>query len=181
MNDAQKTMNRVYKEQHEGLSAKASEMNLTTSAHPEAYSTPELLKKDVDYSKLNADDIASIGKVLESKVSTIQSNVRMTETTKMQAKSREATKEIDNMLIPKLKQELKASTNAKQAERIAADIEYWQDMSKKLGRIGKGTSDPVEIHRLNNEIQRDTGGKDAMQVVNDLIREFNPSFKPSVQ
>ena len=54
-------------------------------------------------------------------------------------------------------------------------------MSKKLGRIGKGTSDPVEIHRLNNEIQRDTGGKDAMQVVNDLIREFNPSFKPSVQ
>ena len=181
MNDAQKTMNRVYKEQHEGLSAKASEMNLTTSAHPEAYSTPELLKKDVDYSKLNADDIASIGKVLESKVNTIQSNVRMTETTKMQAKSREATKEIDNMLIPKLKQELKASTNAKQAERIAADIEYWQDMSKKLGRIGKGTSDPVEIHRLNNEIQRDTGGKDAMQVVNDLIREFNPNFKPSVQ
>ena len=181
MNDAQKTMNTVYKEQHEGLSAKASEMNLTTSAHPEAYSTPELLKKDVDYSKLNAEDIASIGKVLESKVNTIQSNVRMTETTKMQAKCRESTKEIDNMLIPKLKQELKASTNAKQAERIAADIEYWQDMSKKLGQIGKETSNPMEIHRLNNEIQRDTGGKDAMQVVNDLIREFNPNFKPSVQ
>ncbi len=181
MNDAQKTMNKVYKEQHEGLSAKASEMNLTTSAHPEAYSTPELLKKDVDYSKLKAEDIASIGKVLETKVNTIEGNIRMTETTKMQAKSREATKEIDNMLIPKLKQELKASTNAKQAERIAADIEYWQDMSKKLGRIGKETSNPMEIHRLNNEIQRDTGGKDAMQVVNDLIREFNPNFKPSVQ
>ena len=179
MNDAQKTMNKVYKEQHEGLSAKASEMNLTTSAHPEAYSTPELLKKDVDYSKLKAEDIASIGKVLESKVNTIQGNVRMTETTKMQAKCRESTKEIDNMLIPKLKQELKASTNAKQAERIAADIEYWQDMSKKLGRIGKETSNPMEIHRLNSEIQRDTGGKDAMQVVNDLIREFNPSFNPS--
>ena len=179
MNDAQKTMNKVYKEQHEGLSAKASEMNLTTSAHPEAYSTPELLKKDVDYSKLKAEDIASIGKVLESKVNTIQGNVRMTETTKMQAKCRESTKEIDNMLIPKLKQELKASTNAKQAERIAADIEYWQDMSKKLGRIGKETSNPMEIHRLNSEIQRDTGGKDAMQVVNDLIREFNPSFTPS--
>lgn len=181
MNDAQKTMNKVYKEQHEGLSAKASEMNLTTSAHPEAYSTPELLKKDVDYSKLKAEDIASIGKVLETKVNTIEGNIRMTETTKMQAKCRESTKEIDNMLIPKLKQELKASTNAKQAERIAADIEYWQDMSKKLGRIGKETSNPMEIHRLNNEIQRDTGGKDAMQVVNDLIREFNPNFKPSVQ
>ena len=179
MNDAQTTMNTVYKQQHEGLSAKASEMNLTTSAHPEAYSTPELLKKDVDYSKLKAEDIASIGKVLESKVNTIEGNIRMTETTKMQAKCRESTKEIDNMLVPKLKQELKNATNAKQAEQIAGDIEYWQDMSKKLGRIGKETSDPMEIHRLNREIQRDTGGKDAMQVVNDLIREFNPNFKPS--
>lgn len=179
MNDAQKTMNTVYKQQHEGLSAKASEMNLTTSAHPEAYSTPELLKKDVDYSKLKAEDIASIGKVLESKVNTIEGNIRMTETTKMQAKCRESTKEIDNMLVPKLKQELKNASNAKEAERIAGDIEYWQDMSKKLGRIGKETSDPMEIHRLNREIQRDTGGKDAMQVVNDLIREFNPNFNPS--
>ncbi|MCR5709953.1 MAG: hypothetical protein K6G79_05670 [Bacteroidales bacterium] len=179
MNDAQKTMNTVYRQQHEGLSAKASEMNLTTSAHPEAYSTPELLKKDVDYSKLKAEDIASIGKVLESKVNTIEGNIRMTGTTKMQAKCRESTKEIDNMLIPKLKQDLKNATNAKQAEQIAADIEYWQEMSQKLGKIGKETSNPFEIHRLNREIQRDTGGKDAMQVVNDLIREFNPGFNPS--
>ena len=83
------------------------------------------------------------------------------------------------MLVPKLKQELKNASNAKEAERIAGDIEYWQDMSKKLGRIGKETSNPTEIHRLNREIQRDTGGKDAMQVVNDLIREFNPNFNPS--
>ena len=175
MQDAQKTMNKEYFDQT-GISAKASEMNLTTSAHPEAYSTAELLKKDVDYSKLKAEDIASIGKVLEVKTNTIDGNIRMTETTKLQAKSREATKEIDNMLIPKLKQELKASTNAKDAERIAGDITYWQDMSKKLGAIGKETSNPMEILRLNNEIQRFTGGKDAPQVVNDLIREFNPSF-----
>ena len=179
MNDAQKTMNTVYKQQHEGLSAKASEMNLTTSAHPEAYSSPELLKKDVDYSKLNAEDIASIGKVLESKVNTIEGNIRMTETTKLQAKCRESTKEIDNMLIPKLKQDLDRATNAKDAENIARDIEYWQGMSKKLGSIGKETNNPYEILDLNNQIQRETGGKDAIQVVNDLIREFNPAFKPA--
>ena len=178
MKDAQQTMNRIYREQT-GISAKASEMNLTTSAHPEAYSTKALLDKNVDYSKLKPEDIASIGKVLESKTSTIDANYRMTETTKMQAKCRESTKEIDNMLIPKLKQELKNSTNVKQAEQLAADIEYWQDMSKKLGQIGKETSNPMEIHRLNNEIKRFTGGKDAPQVVNDLIKEFNPSFKPA--
>ena len=179
MNDAQKTMNTVYREQHQGISAKASEMNLTTSAHPEAYSTAELLKKDVDYSKLKAEDIASIGKVLESKVNTIEGNVRMTETTKFQAKCREADKEIGNMLLPKLKSDLKNSTNAKQAESIAKDIEYWTDMRTKIGKIGKETNDPIAIHKLNQEIQRATGGKDGMQVVNDLIREFNPAFNPS--
>ncbi|MBQ9475535.1 MAG: hypothetical protein IJU69_04690 [Bacteroidales bacterium] len=177
MKDAQNTMNKVYHDQHH-ISAKASEMNLTTSAHPEAYGTAELLKKDVDYSKLKAEDIASIGKVLESKVNTIEGNVRFSETTKLQAKSREATKEIDNMLIPKLKQQLKATKNKKDIKQLNADIAYWQDMSKRLGQIGKQTSNPYEIHRLNNEIQRETGGKDAIQVVNDLIREFNPSFKP---
>ena len=76
------------------------------------------------------------------------------------------------MLIPKLKQELKNATNVKDAERIAADIEYWQAMDKRLSSIGKETSNPYEIHRLNNEMRRATGGKDAVQVVNDLINAF---------
>ena len=171
MRDAQQTMNTVYREQHH-ISAKASEMNLTTSAHPEAYKTAELLKKDVDYSKLKPEEIASIGDVLEVKVNTIEGNIRMTETTKLQAKCREATKEVENMLIPKLKQDLKNATNVKDAERIAADIEYWQAMDKRLSSIGKETSNPYEIHRLNNEMRRATGGKDAVQVVNDLINAF---------
>ena len=171
MKDAQQSMNTVYYEQH-GISAKASEMNLTTSAHPEAYKTAELLKKDVDYSKLKPEEIASIGDVLEVKVNTIQDNVRMSETTKLQAKCREATKEVENMLIPKLKQDLKNATNAKDAQRIAEDIEFWQGMDRRLSAIGKETSNPYEIHRLNNEIRRDTGGKDAVQVVNDLINAF---------
>ncbi|MBO6221726.1 MAG: hypothetical protein J6N46_07300, partial [Bacteroidales bacterium] len=80
---------------------------------------------------------------------------------------------------PKLKQDLNRATNAKDAENIARDIEYWQGMSKKLGSIGKETNNPYEILDLNNQIQRETGGKDAIQVVNDLIREFNPAFKPA--
>jgi protein subunit release factor A len=171
MKDAQQSMNTTYYEQHH-ISAKASEMNLTTSAHPEAYKTAELLKKDVDYSKLKPEEIASIGDVLEVKVNTIEGNVRMPETTKLQAKCREATKEVENMLIPKLKQDLKNTTNVKEAERIAADIEYWQAMDRRLSAIGKETSDPHAIHRLNNEIRRSTGGKDAVQVVNDLINAF---------
>ena len=176
MRDAQQSMNTTYREQF-GISAPASEMNLTTSAHPEAYSTKALLQKGVDYSKLKAEDIASIGKVLNSKVNTIEGNVRMTQTTKMQAKGREATKEIENMLIPKLKQDLARSTNVKDAERIAGDIEYWTDMDRRLSQLSKETSDPLQIHKINEEIRRSTGGKDATQVINDLIHTFAPSLQ----
>jgi protein subunit release factor A len=171
MRDAQQSMNTTYREQHH-ISAKASEMNLTTSAHPEAYKTAELLKKDVDYSKLKPEEIASIGDVLQVKVNTIDSNIHMTETTKLQAKCREATKEVENMLIPKLKQDLRNTNDVKAAEKIAESIELWQSMDAKLSAIGKQTSDPAEIHRLNDEIRRATGGKDAVQVVNDLINAF---------
>ncbi len=171
MKDAQKAMDQVYFEKHH-ITTKASEMNLTTSAHPEAYSTDQLLAKDVDYSTLKPEDIASIGKVLEVKVNTIEGNVRMSQTTKLQAKCREATKELNNMLIPKLKQDLKNSTNYKQAEQISEDLELWTSLRDRLSEIGTKTSDPVKIHQLNDEITRATGGKDATQVVNDLIHAF---------
>ena len=176
MKDAQQTMNTVYRAEHH-ISAKASEMNLTTSAHPEAYKTPALLEKNVDFSKLSADEIASVGKVLDVKVKSIEGNVRYTQTTITQAKCREATKELDNMLIPKLKQELKASKTGKEAAAISEKLTYWTDMRDKLRAIGTSTNDPVAIHKMNHQIQQATGGKDATQVVNDLIREFNPSFK----
>ncbi len=175
MKDAQKTMNTVYHKQT-GLSAPASEMNLTTSAHPEAYSNPELLKKDVNWDNVSAKDRASIGDVLQVKTDAIDKNIRMTETTKLQAKCRESTKEIENMLIPMLKSDLKRASNAKQASAIAERIEYWQHMDETLSKIGKQNSDPMEILKLNNEIKRATGGKDAVRVVNDLIHEFKPSM-----
>ena len=177
MEDAQKAMNMQWKEDFK-LSGKLSEMNLTTSAHPEAFSNPELLKKDIDFTKVKAEDVASIGKVLEVKVNTIEGNKMMTQTTKMQAKCREASKEISNMLMPKLKSDLsQCKPGSKEYKAIQGDIRYWERMEKQISRIGKETSDPVELHKINIEIQSYTGGKDATQVVNDLIHTFNPSFK----
>lgn len=172
MKEAQKTMNSVYRAQT-GMSAKASEMNLTTSAHPEAFNTPELLEKEVDWYHLTVKDVASVGKVINVKMDAIEKNSSMTLTTKLQAKAREATKEVQNMLIPKLKQDLAHAKNAKQASEIAENLTYWQDMQKKLAEMGKGTNDPLKIMEINNQIKEATGGKDATQVVNDLAREFS--------
>lgn len=172
MKEAQKTMNSVYRAQT-GMSAKASEMNFVTSAHPEAYNTTELLEKQVDWYHLSVRDVASVGKVINVKMDAIEKNTSMTLTTKLQAKAREATKEVQNMLIPKLKQDLAHAKDAKKATEIAENITYWQDMQNKLTEMGKGTNDPLKIMEINNQIKEATGGKDATQVVNDLAREFS--------
>lgn len=172
MTDAQQAMNAEYAEMF-GIGALQSEMNLTTSAHAEAFSTTQLLNHDVDFSQIAPEDIASIGKVLDVKVTTISNNPRYSETTKLQSKCREAYKEIDNMLLKKLRQDLsKAKPGSTQSKQIEADIRYWEDIGANMKKIGTNTNDPSEIIKINREIQNLTGGKDATQVVNDLINTF---------
>lgn len=172
MQDAQQAMNQNYQEMFH-ISAKQSEMNLTTSMHAEAFSTPDLLSKDVDFSQLAPEDVASIGKVLDVKVTSIDKNPMMSNTSKMQAKCREASKEIDNMLMKKLQQDLaKAKPGSREYQQTQADINYWKEMGAKLNYIGTQTNDPMEIIRMNREISHATGGRDAIQVVNDLINRF---------
>ncbi len=172
MQDAQEAMNQDYFEMFH-ISARQSEMNLTTSMHPEAFSTPDLLNKDVDFSQLEPEDVASIGKVLDVKVESIDNNPLLSNTSKMQAKCREASKEIDNMLLKKLQQDLaNAKPGSGEYLQTQADITYWEEMGAKLKRIGTQTNDPMEIIRINREISHATGGRDATQVVNDLINRF---------
>lgn len=175
MKEAQSTMNAVYRRQT-GMSAKASEMNLTTSAHPEAFNTTKLLEQNIDFNTLTMRDVASVGKVIDVKMKGIEQNVHMTATTKFQAKAREATKEIQNMLLPKLKHDLNYAVTTKKsakASEISKNLAYWENMQKNLAEIGKQTNDPLKIMQLNNRIKEATGGKDVTQVVNDLAREFD--------
>ncbi len=172
MNDAQASMNETYRKMF-GISAPMSDMNLVTSAHKEAFSTTRLLDKNVDFSTLSADEVASIGKVLKVKVEGIEGNKLLTETTKLQAKCREASKEIDNMLMKKLDADLKmAAPGSPDYKQILAQKEYWTRMNQKIKQIGTQESDPVTISRINREISQETGGKDASRVVNDLMNIF---------
>ena len=177
MNDGQQAMNAEYKQLH-GISAPSSDMNLVTSVHKEAFSTPKLLDKNIDFSTIKPEEIASIGKVLEVKVKGISDNKMMTNTTKLQAQCRESSKEIENMLIKKLQQDLtKASAGSTEQKMIQKDINYWEDMLKRFKQIGSDETDPMKIIQLNREILRETGGKDVTGVINDLIITFK--IKPS--
>ena len=172
---AQKSLDTHYYKEF-GYTSKSSELNLTTKVHPEAYSNKELLEKKIDFSKVSKDDIASVGKVLEVKKTTIEANVRMTETTKLQAKAREGQKEINNMLIQYLESEAEQATGAEKL-RIQEEILHWKEMSYLFRDMGTGTSDPARIHMIDEMIKFKSGGKNANQVLDELIHRFNPSYQ----
>ncbi|HEX7585857.1 MAG TPA: hypothetical protein VF373_14310, partial [Prolixibacteraceae bacterium] len=174
MRDGQQAMNAEYKQLH-GISAPSSDMNLVTSVHKEAFSTTKLLDKNLDFSTISADDIASIGKVLDVKMSGISNNNMLTNTTRMQAQCRESSKEIENMLIKKLQQDLaKAPSGSVKQKEIQKDLTYWENMLKRFKQIGTEETNPMKIIELNREILRETGGKDVTGVINDLIFAFKP-------
>jgi len=92
---------------------------------------------------------------------------------KLQASSRESTKEIRNMLLPLLRQRAaKAAPGSPQAAQVQADLVYWEGMLRHLGEIGTETTDPMRILELDRLIRIETGGKGTMEVVHDLTRAF---------
>lgn len=172
MRDNAASMNEVYRKLF-GISAKLSDMNLVTSAHPEAFSTTKLLDKNVDFNMLTPQEIASVGKVLKVKIKGIEDNNLYTNTTKLQAKCREASKEIDNMLLKKLDAELRmAPAGSFESKQIQARKQYWTEVNTKIKQIGTQETDPMIISQVNKEISMQTGGKDALAVINDLNNAF---------
>jgi hypothetical protein len=174
MNDGQKAMNAEYMQRY-GISAPSSDMNLVSSVHEEAFATAKLLDHKLDMSSFTAEEIASIGKVLSVKMENISNKQLLTNTTKMQAQCRESSKEIDNMLIRKLKEDFtKAPAGSPKQKQIQSDINYWEDMLKRFKQIGTEETNPMKIVELNREIMKETGGKDVTGVINDLILAFKP-------
>lgn len=179
MNDAQSAMNTEYKKLFK-ISAPMSDMNLVTSKHEEAYATLKLLDKDVDFNTLSAEEVASVGKVIEVKMKAIKNNKVMTNTAKLQAKCRESYKEVDNMLLKKLDAELKTHAPSSFEHKQAKErIKYWSDMNARFKRIGTEEVDPMEILEIEKEVYIETGGKSVNDVINDLMINFghNPLSK----
>ncbi len=169
MNDAQAAMDREWFEMF-GISTNASEMNLVTSAHKEAFASTRMLDKNLDFSELTVDELKSVGKVLKVKVDAIDKNRMLTSTQKTQAKAREASKEVGNFINRKLRQDLsKAEIGTAKYKLLQKDLNYWENMQEKLTQFGATDLDPLEMIELNREMMRKSGGKGINDVVNDVI------------
>jgi hypothetical protein len=170
--DAQQAMNVAY-HQKTGYSAVRSEMNFTTSVHDEAFSNLKLLKGKVKFSEIDAKDIASVGKVIEVKVGKIEGDPVLTNVAKMQSKCRESSKEIENMLIKRLEQQLaEAPAGSPSHQQTQADLRYWQDMLKRFKEMGSQETNPYRLMELERTIRMETGGKGSQEVIQDLIQSF---------
>lgn len=170
--DAQKAMNRAY-HSVTGHSAPRAELNLTTSVHGEAFSNPALLKKNVDFTAISPEDLAQIGAVLKVKLDKIAADPVLSPIAKVQASSRESSKEVKNMLLPMLKQKLdKAPRGSPEAAQLKADIAYWEEMLRHFNEIGTQATDPMRILDLDRLIRQNTGGKGIPEVALDLTKAF---------
>lgn len=172
LKDAQAALNSIHKQKF-GISATASEMNITNSAHAEAFATTELLQEGYNWNTATPQTLKSIPKVLDAKTTAIDNNARFTETMKLQAKCREYSKEMENMLLPKLKQNLQTlKPGSAKYKQVQEDIDFMTEMTKKFKQIGSNTIDPMEILDIEYQIKLDTGGRGIQQVMGDVKRGF---------
>lgn len=171
MTDAQGAMNAAY-HKVTGFSASRSELNLTTSLHPESFTDKRLLDRKVDFNTIGAADIANIGGVVQVKAAKIAGDPVLSTITKAQATCRESAKEIENMLLPALRQKLKQAPNAAEAAKIEAALAHWEGVQKTFKQIGTQETDPYEIMRLERSLREQTGGLGIHETVGELSRKF---------
>lgn len=172
MQDAQAAMDVEWFEMF-GISSRASEMNVVTSAHREAFASTRMLDKNLNFADLTVDELRSVGRVLQVKTDGIDRNRMLTSTQKIQAKSREASKEVGNFINRKLRQDLsRTSSGTPEYEQLMADITYWEDMEGYLTQFGTTNLNPMEMRNLNIEMMKKTGGNGISDVINDVITYY---------
>jgi hypothetical protein len=171
MKDAQEALNRAY-HKVTGFSATRSDLNLTTSLHPESFTDVRLLKRNVDFSTIAAEDIANIGKVVQVKMAKIEGDPTLSAIGKAQASCRESAKEIENMLLPNLRQKLSKAPNAAEAAKFQASVDHWEGIRQTFKQIGTKETDPYEILKLERTLREQTGGLGIHETIGELTRKF---------
>lgn len=171
--DAQNALQRAHMEEF-GISARASEMNITNLSHPESYATAEILSPDFNWTTATSETLKSVKDVIKVKMNAIESNVRLTSVEKVQAKCRELSKELQNMALPKLKNDLKIlKPNSQKYVETVQKIKDLTDLTDKLKQIGTQAKSASEVLQLEKDIYNSTGGKTMDSVISEVSSAFN--------
>ena len=104
----------------------------------------------------------------------IDANVRLTSVEKVQAQCRELSKELQNMALPKLNNDLKTLTpNTTKFTQTQQKIDDLTKMTEKLKKIGTQATSATEVQTLEQELYNDTGCKNMSNIIKEVSSAFN--------
>lgn len=163
--DAQTAYNRAYFK-HTGYSAEQSLVNVTTSAHREAF-TSRMAEQKIPFESITANDRSRAAEVLLAKTR----EMPLTGMTKAVEAARATEKELRNRVLPDLTAQIaKATAKGDKAavQKLQASHAYWQEIRAKLERASQCEKDPYKMWQAMDEVKAMTGGKDIFGVAEAL-------------
>ena len=172
--DAQAVWNKVY-QVRTGQNATRSLLNITTSAHQEAF-TMKLLEKRIPWGTLTPAEVGQAAEVLRVKVSEIP----LAGMAKFVENARGLEKEMRTKVLPYLTEQAARAASrgdATKAQALRASQKELQGIYEQVLEIGKHEHAPVEIWRLQQQLKTTTGGKTMWEIADALGIAWEGSAK----
>jgi tetratricopeptide (TPR) repeat protein len=172
--DAQAAWDKVY-QARTGQSAARSLLNITTSAHREAFTT-KLLQKRVPWGTLTPAEIAQAADAVRVKVS----DMPLPAMAKFVENARGLEKEMRTKILPSLSEQAARAANrgdAARAQSMRESQKYLQGIYDQLAEIGKHEHAPLEIWQLHQRLTQTTGGKSVWELADALGVVWEASAK----
>jgi hypothetical protein len=187
--EAQETFNRMYFKRT-GRSPRASWLNVTTSAHSEAYLDKTWLgdpqTKRIDFSKVDAAKTPQAAEVTRYKANVASAEHGLSRTGKVQEVCRGTAKDLETKLLPyldhKIAEAQKAGNQAAVAKLKEAQA-YFKELHGKMANLGREAMSGMEVLTAEQELLNVTGGRTPLQAVDDLVNFWSelPKGAPGVR
>lgn len=174
MEDAQKAWNSAY-HKTTGYSASRSDIHITTGAHPEAFADLRLLEKDIDFGQIGTGSIRQASDVFREKARLSMAAVNSSEIGKVQRVCRDIEKEARTKVFKHFDYRIREAAlrgNAEQVRTLQMARGHMEEIYSRVSVIGRETSDPYEIYRMQNELKVLTGSNDPVQIMEQMATQF---------
>jgi hypothetical protein len=172
--DAQQAMNRSYFDQT-GITARQTDIAVTTSVHPEAYWDPAWLNRDIDFTRLDPTRLNQAPWVTRYKAAHVAGNNSMNGIQKTQEMCRGGAKDLDTKLLKYVDHRIQTISarpgSGQEVRRLQELKSYWTDVRNIFARVGREETDPEMIRRQMEELRRMSGGKDAFDII-EVMGDF---------
>ncbi|MGQ9918797.1 MAG: tetratricopeptide repeat protein [Bryobacteraceae bacterium] len=173
--EAQELFNKLYFKRT-GRSARASWLNVTTSAHAEAYLDKTWLgdpkTKQIDFSRVRSDTVPQAAEVTRYKANVAAGEHGLTRTGKVQEICRGTAKDLETKLLPYLDYKI---AEAQKAGNQAAVLKlrdaqaHFKELHGKMANLGREAMTPMEVLTAEQELLNVTGGRSPLQAVDDMV------------